>query len=320
MSLFVKYWFFAGIAAVVVIAFAFPPVGIFLQTYKILDCVIFAAFLLTGLTLETSSILKQLRSVKILMAALASSLFLIPVLAYATAFPLFGMPSDFTVGVLINGVVPVTIASGIVMTAMALGNVPLSLFLCISCNAVAVFTIPFMLDLLLGMGSKVTLPVLQMLTGLVIKVLVPTIIGQLLRPLVKNVIASCGKAVSIFNQCLVLLIILNAVSSSTNRIVEAGFAVLSIVAYMLVFHVVVLLLNYGLSRVIRLDSPSTAAFTIHVSQKTLTVSFLVWSGYFAKAFPMALIPAITYHIIQMIMDTFVAESFRRKHEKSISPS
>ncbi|MBN1381895.1 MAG: bile acid:sodium symporter [Deltaproteobacteria bacterium] len=307
-----KYWFFAGIAFVVLIAFSLPPVGVFLRTYKILDVIIFAAFLLTGLTLETASILRQMKGGKALIAAVASSLFLFPVLAYAPAAWIFGTPSDVAIGVLINGVAPVTIASGMVMTAIALGNVSLSLVICVLCNAVAVVTIPFMMDLLMGVGSTpVNLPVMQMLTGLAVKVLLPTVIGQILRPLLKSLIAPYGKAFSIFNQCLVLMIILNAVSSSTDRIIQAGFAVLGIFIFMIVFHVLILLINYGISRLIRLDTPSTAAFTIHVSQKTLTVSYLVWSGFFAKLFPMALIPAIAYHLTQMIMDTFVAHYFQR---------
>jgi sodium/bile acid cotransporter 7 len=313
---FIKYWFFAGIAAVVLIAFALPPVGVFLQTYKVLDVVIFVAFLLTGLTLETASVLRQLKDAKALIAAVASSLFLFPVIAYLPAAWIFGTPSDAAMGVLINGVAPVTIASGMVMTAMALGNVPLSLLICVLCNAAAVVTIPFMLEMLLGAGNTaVSLPVVQMLTELAVKVLLPTVIGQLLRPLLKEVLAPYGKAFSIFNQGLVLLIILNAVSSSTDRIIEAGLAVLGIFIFMILLHIFILMMNYGISRLIRLDTPSTAAFTIHASQKTLTVGYLVWSGYFAKMFPMALIPAIAYHITQMILDTFVADWFRRAQMK-----
>ena len=84
---------------------------------------------------------------------------------------------------------------------------------------------------------------------------------------------------------------------------------------MIFLHMLILLFNRWLSGVIRLDLPSTAAFTIHTSQKTLTISYLVWAGYFATAYPMALIPAIAYHLTQMIMDTFVAHWFKNKAQK-----
>jgi solute carrier family 10 (sodium/bile acid cotransporter), member 7 len=316
LNILIKYWFFCGIAIVVLIAFAFPQVGIFLQSYEILDVVIVLAFLVTGLTLETATITRQLKNVKVLAAALASALFLFPVIAYIPAALVFGANSDGAVGTLINGVAPVTLASGTVMTAMALGNVPLSLFICVLCNFAAIATMPLILNLMLGFGSSaVTLPVLSMLTGLAGKVLVPTIIGQLLRPYLKAVIAPYGKAFSVFNQCLVLMIILNAVASSTGRIIQAGAAILGIFLFMILLHILILIMNFLISRLIRLDLPSTAAFTIHTSQKTLTISYLVWAGYFARTFPLALIPAIAYHLIQMIMDTFVADYFRRESSK-----
>ncbi len=83
---------------------------------------------------------------------------------------------------------------------------------------------------------------------------------------------------------------------------------------MVCLHSLILAMNYGISRLISLDRPSTAAFTIHTSQKTLTISYLVWAGYFATDYPMALIPPIAYHLTQMIMDTIVAHRFRRQAE------
>ena len=90
--------------------------------------------------------------------------------------------------------------------------------------------------------------------------------------------------ISVFNQCIVLLIILNAVSSSTDRILQVGATLLLVFSFMIGLHVFILLTNKTLAALIRLDLPSTAAFTIHTSQKTLTISYLVWAGYFAAEF------------------------------------
>jgi sodium/bile acid cotransporter 7 len=114
----------------------------------------------------------------------------------------------------------------------------------------------------------------------------------------------------------VLLIIFNAVASSTDRILQAGSAVILVFAFMVALHSLVLAMNYGISKGIGLDRASTVAFTIHASQKTLTVSYLVWAGYFAAEYPMALIPSIGYHLTQMIMDTVVAEKFRIAADKA----
>ena len=311
-----KYWFFVGIAVVVTIAFIVPAVGVFVKTHNILTVVIFLGFFITGLTLETASIGQQFKNIRVLSAALISSLVLFPALAFFLANLFLGDPPDWAIGALIIGVAPVTIASGTVMTAIALGNIPLSLFICVLSNLASIFTIPFLLNLFLQFGdTPITLPVVQMLSGLMIKVLVPTAIGQLLRPFLKHAIAPYKKAFSIFNQLIVLMIVLNAVASSTGRIVQAGTAIIAVFVFMVGLHLLILILNYAISRMIRLDRASTSAFTIHTSQKTLTVSYIVWSGHFAALYPMALIPAIAYHITQSILDTLVAHRFREQMER-----
>ena len=311
-----KHWFFIGIAVVSLAAFLFPAVGPVVKKYKILNIGIFLAFLITGLTLDTRTIMDQLKNIRVLLAALISSLFLIPVFTWMTARLVFPDMPDFIIGATIIAAAPVTIASGTVMTAMALGNVTLSLFICVLCNFAALITMPFILSFLLRFGQPIDLPVFAILNSLIITVLAPTIIGQILQPKLRHLLGSWKQTFSIFSQCVVLLIIYNAVSASSDRITDAGAAIFVLLAFMALLHTMILVFNFGISRLIRLDRPSTSAFTIHTSQKTLTVSYLVWSGYFAAAFPLAMLPGIVYHLIQMIMDTFVAGIFRRQVEKT----
>ena len=315
-STFIKNWFFVGIAVMVLTAFYIPGVGLFLKAYKVLNIVIFLGFLTTGLTLDTSSILEQLKNVRVLLAALISSLFLFPVIAYFLAGFFFKAPPDVAVGALIIGIAPATIASGTVMTAMALGNIPLSLFICVLTNFTSLLTIPFLLSQLLQYtGTNVDLPVTNMMISLAMKVLLPTLIGQVLRPHMASFITPYKKQISIFNQGIVLMIVLNAVSSAADRLLESDITIVWIFVFMFGLHVLILAINFGLSRIIRLDLPSTAAFTIHTSQKTLTISYIVWAEHFYQSHPMALIPPIVYHLTQSIVDTWVAHRFRQLAEK-----
>lgn len=315
ISFFKKQWFFVGIAGMLVLAFVVPTVGMFVREYNLLKVAIFCAFLVTGMTLNTSSIVGQLKEYKVLSAAVLSALFFFPLVTYFAAHIVFSEYPDFIVGALIIAVAPVTVAAGTVMTDMAKGNVSLSLFICVLCNVVSIFTIPPLLNLLVGMSQPIELPVWDMMLGLIITVLVPTIIGQLCQPFVKVFLVRHKKKVSIFNQCVVLLIIFNAVAGSTTKLVEAGSSIILPFLFMFVLHNAFLFFNYRLARFIKLDRPSVAAFTIHTSQKTLTVSYLVWAGYFANTFPMALIPAIAYHLTQSICDTILAGRMRESAER-----
>lgn len=310
--LFTKNWFFIGIAVVVVLAMFFPGLGLFVKEHKILNIGIFLTFLITGLSLDTRTVLEQLRNVRVLAAALISSLLLIPVLTAFLAGWAFPNNPDYVVGAVIMAAAPVTVASGTVMTAMALGNVPLSLFICVLCNFGSLLSIPLVLNVLLGAAQGVTLPVGQILVTLAITVLIPTVLGQILRPWLKEAIVPYKKAFSIFSQCIVLLIIFNAVSSSAGVIGGIGTSIAGLFAFMTLLHVLILVMNLGIAKAIRLDGPSTSAFTIHTSQKTLTISYVVWAGFFSHAFPLAMVPGIVYHLVQMIMDTFVADWFKKK--------
>jgi len=313
-----KYWFFIGIAMVVVLAFNFPVGGEKIKQWHILKIGIFIAFLITGLTLETKAIADEIRNIKVLSAAIISSLVLFPIITFFLANIFYKNTLDFVVGACIIATAPATVASGTVLTAIAKGNIPLSLFICIASNFTAIFTIPFSLNFFLQFNQSMDLPVFAMIKSLILIVLIPVVVGQVLRIRLKHLVTPYRKLFSIFAQSIVLLIIFNAVSSSTSKISQMGHKIIFVFAFMILLHTIILLLNFGLSRLMRLNMPSTSAFTIHTSQKTLTVSYIVWAGYFAADLPLALIPPIAYHLTQMIMDTFLAHRFRDLAEQEIT--
>lgn len=308
-SIITKYWFFLGILVVVLAAFGLRGHHTWINEYHILTVGIFTAFFITGVALDTSSIGTQLLQWKTPVVAMISSLAVIPLLSWCLASLV--LPLEYVIGVCIIATAPVTVVSGTVMTALGGGNIPLSLFICVLGNFIGIFTIPFSLKLLIEGAGNINLPALKMLWGLVTTVLVPIGLGHLARSRLKGCLSRHKQAFSVFQQGIVLLIIFNAVASSAANIGAAGATLPLLLAFLVFLHSLILAMNYGISKIIGLDRPSTTAFTIHTSQKTLAVSYLVWSGYFANHYPAALIPGIVYHLTQMIMDTFVAEKFRK---------
>ena len=302
-----KYWFLISLALAAGCGYLWPASGEFLIHHDLLTIGLMLSFLLTGLTLESQLIAGALSLIKGLSAALVSSLFLFPLVAWLLASPL--PYPELLVGCCILATAPATIASGTILTASARGNVTLSVFICVITHFVAVFSIPLMLNMLLGAGTGVDLPVRSILTGLTIKVLLPLTCGQLIKPYVWRYLERFSPAISVFQSFIILLIVLTAVARSADRLNQmAGFL---IIVFLLVgvMHLTMVLLNYLLARVIRLDYESVVTFTIHVPQKTLGVSFLVWSGYFAAEFPGAFVPAIFCHLLQMTTGTLIAQYF-----------
>jgi len=305
-------WFFLGLFSSSVLAYFVPEWGVALRQHDIFGAAIFLSFFFTGLSLQTETIASQVRDVKALTVAVVSSLFLYPAIAWALAHSV--LPYDVVVGVCIIASGPVTISSGTMLTALAKGNVPLSLLICLLTNGCAVFTMPVLLGFFLDAGTAIHFPVTDMLGGLALKVLLPLMLGQALRPLLRSILSYWLPFLSVFQSCIILLIIFNAVSSSATALSVAGSTLFYTIIFMLVLHGMMLAVNYGIARLLRLNHASTAAVTIHASQKTLSVTYLVWAGYFASNYPMGFIPAIICQLTQMTTDSFVANTFRKKGE------
>lgn len=310
MSWLKKYWFFWGVGGTVLLAFALPELGGVVRRIHLTDLAIVLLFFTTGLTLESSSILRQMRNVKVVAASLFVSLFLIPVLAYGLACLL--LPPEFAVGVCLIAAAPVTVASGTIMTEIGRGNVPVSLIMCVAGNVAGIFTVPLVLELLLSVGGRIELPALQLLVGLACKMLLPTVLGQLARQRFRDWVDARRAACSVFQQAVILLIIFNALAVSTDRILGAGVAIVGVAAFMVGLHLLILGMNYRIAGLLRFDRTTVVAFTLHVSQKTLGVTYIIWAGFFASRYPLSLIPGIAYHLTQMILDTMVAQHFRSR--------
>ena len=311
ISFLKAHWFFVAIGVVLAAAAGLQGQTRWVQDFHVLTAGIFLAFLVTGLTLDVSKLSFQSLQLKAALAAMISSLGVIPLLAWASSG--FFLPAEFVIGVCIIATAPVSVVSGTVMTALGKGNIPLSVVICVLGNIMGIFSMPISLKWMVeGVGS-IHLPVIEMLSNLVTTVLVPIVLGGLLQPRLNAYLTRFNKAFSVFQQSIILLIIFSAFAGAGATIASAGSMLPVLAAFTLALHALILAMNYGISKLIRLDWPSTVAFTLHTSQKTLTVSYVVWAGFFAAHFPLAMIPGIMYHLTQMVMDTVVAEQMRNRN-------
>ncbi|MBN1437028.1 MAG: bile acid:sodium symporter [Sedimentisphaerales bacterium] len=307
-----RHWFFVGMVLMVAGAFWLPgEVAEGVRKWKIIKMGVFFCFFTTGLTLEREALRGAVRNWQHWTAALVSCFVLVPVVAVGLAWGVFRAESEFVMGVCILAVLPVTIASGTVLTRVANGNVPLSLLINVGTNFLAIFTVPLSLELLLrvtlGVEQKIDLPVARMMGQLALMVLLPTVLGLVLHGWLGAYAAKRKKVLSVVAQLIVLLVIFNGVASSTGRIAEAGWEILGMLAFAVLLHVLVLGLNVGISKVLRLDDGSRAALVLHASQKSLTIGYIIWSAYFAAVYPKAFMVTIGYHLVQLVVDSVVAK-------------
>jgi sodium/bile acid cotransporter 7 len=304
--------FFLGAAALA--GYLLPEWGEVLKRNNILDAGLVISFFLTGLTLDAHIVPQALKTFRVPAAAVLSSLVVYPVVAWLAAR--FVLPYEFVIGCCIIGAGPVSVSSGTILTALARGNVPLSILICILTHLISFFTIPLVLDFLVGAGGNIELPVVAMLGGLALKVLVPLVAGLLLRPHISVLVNRYTPYFSTFQSGLILLMIYTAVSSSAPSIRQLDTLLLKVTLVVMGIYHVMLLLNIIIARLLKFTEPDKIAFTIHASQKTLGVSFIVWSGYFAAEYPAGFIPAIICHLTQMVAAPFLVEFYNKRRDRS----
>ena len=167
-----RYWYVATVVGAVSAGLACPSVGCWMREWHVLRAAFFLSFLLTGLSLETQSVLKAIRDVKAAVASLVSCFVIFPVVAFLLARIWFADDPELLVGMCILGVAPATIASGTIITGIARGNVSLSLLISVVTNLLAIFTIPASLKLLLVFDQELHLPVFSMVRNLCLLVAV----------------------------------------------------------------------------------------------------------------------------------------------------
>jgi predicted Na+-dependent transporter len=92
---------------------------------------------------------------------------------------------------------------------------------------------------------------------------------------------------------------------------EGFHTVLAKVAlFAVALHFVLLVLNAALSRLLMRSADQRTAFVLCSSQKTLPAAILIWKSYF-PATPLGPIVAVVYHLVQLVVDSILAPSFKK---------
>lgn len=311
---FLDRWFLVGMVVLVGLALAFP--GPLSEAARPLDprIVIALALAIMAWTMPTRTLGEEIRRP---WGALAAVFVGYGPLPFAGAY--LGellSPSDLRVGFLIACCVPCTLASCILWTRLAGGNEATALLAVLLATLSSPLIVPALLALTLG--AQVELPVESMAADLAITVVAPVVLGQALRRAeAARRFADRRKALlGALAQIFILATVVRAASSMGLRLREetnlsvGGLAACAVTAMGL--HLVALIGGYAVSQRLGLDRPRAIAVGFCGSQKTLPVSLALFDQYFKADYPLAMAPLVFFHFGQLLLDTLVAERWKRQ--------
>lgn len=316
-SFFKKNWFMLGLISVAALAVLDSSgltvnLGLWLKAHYGPDIVIVLIFFLSGLALDTSQVRSGFADYRGTLIALALIFIAAPITALVVAqLPL---ETGILIGLLLVSAMPTTLSSGVVMTGSAGGNMAHALLVTIIANTLAVFTIPLTLGFLLSLSGESRtimidqLPIMLKITKLV---LLPLMVGLLVRNNAKDVVKPFLPYTSLFNQIGILSVVWMGSCQGRDAIVSNLSALPAVLGVTFTFHFLLVIVGLLAAHISAIGKGRRESVILMGGQKTLPLSIILQVSLFPE-YGLALGVCVLHHITHLAMDAFLVQYLRDK--------
>lgn len=285
--------------------------GLYIKEIGLLQVFTFVGMFVSGLSLSLKNVKESVLHYRHILFAFCMSYLILPVLAFALGKVFFSDQTDLFIGAMIISTQATTVASAVVITMTAGGNVPLAIIITIINNLCSAFISPFLLNSATSVDGRISFDVLSMTLNLATVMIVPAIIAQIFRHLFSKYMQFINPWRKVISNGVILSFVLIGMSSAALQIMENAKLIPMVLAFAILLHGGGLLIVLLYHRFARLDSKDLPAILFCSTQKTLTTSTMVWGSYFFQ-FSMAPIVLVCYHITQICMDSFIGGIMQKR--------
>ncbi|QXO16189.1 MULTISPECIES: bile acid:sodium symporter family protein [Vibrio] len=317
-----KEWFLVGMVAAIVLASMTSEIGRsggVIHLDQITGIGVAIVFFLHGLGLSPKAIKAGVTNWRLHIYIQMATFVIYPLLwvIFGEAFLAY-MPSALAFGFCYLLVLPSTISSSVAMTSVGKGNVPGAIFNASLSSVLGVFITPLLIQLFMGFEG-VQLDLMDSVTSIAKLLLVPMIVGQLLRPYLVSFVDRHKSVVNKVDKYVILLIVYNAFCDSVVNGVWSEFSVgllaTSIAICVVTLVIMVHLIQWGARRV-KFALPDEVAAVFCGTKKTLAAGIPMAKVIFGAdpTLGMILLPIMLYHPIQIFYCAVLANRYARQNE------
>ena len=277
-----------------------------------IDWGIVIIFLLYGLKLNLREVLNDVKNWKLHLLVQMATFVLFPLLVMP--FYKIAQGNEFYVlwlSIYFLACLPSTVSSSVVMVSIAKGNVPSAIFNASISGLIGIFATPMLMHPFMESNSGGAVDQVAIIQQLLLKVLLPIVLGLLLNPLCKKFIERYGKLIGKFDRLIILLIVYESFSTAfVNRIFGSvppiTFAIIA-VAVVGMFFIVYYLLQWASHR-LHFNREDTITTTFCGSKKSLVHGslFMMVLGIPDDNKVMFLLPIMLYHSFQLFYVSWLA--------------
>ncbi|KAI7730037.1 hypothetical protein M8C21_019988 [Ambrosia artemisiifolia] len=313
----------------VALGLANPSLGCLAHSYHVSKVSTFGIFIISGLTLRSDEIGAAAEAWPVGLFGIASILLFTPFFS-RLILQLHLQPQEFVTGLALFCCMPTTLSSGVALTRLAGGNSALALAMTVISSLLGILVVPFSISKLIAGGVGTSVPADQLFKSLIVTLLIPLILGKVLRESFKGVTNFADnnrKLLSNLNSLLLSLVPWIQVSRSRSLLLAVKPAVFLVaVAMGALLHLILLGFNALSIQILRAASggsksvfakkENATALLFVASQKTLPVLVAVvdqLGGTFGES-GLLVLPCVAAHLNQIIMDSFFVSFWNKKEQ------
>ncbi|MCK5099864.1 MAG: bile acid:sodium symporter [Desulfobacteraceae bacterium] len=280
-------------------------IGNYLKMHHGSDIVIFVIFIISGMIIDMEELKSGIKDIPSTFIAIVTILIISPVAAGLLS--MFPMQKGLIIGLFIVAVMPTTLSSGIVMTGRAGGNMAHALFITIFSNAISILSIPIILSWLLSYffeGQYIEIDQIAIMTRLFMLVMLPLMIGLILKKTVIKIGNNAKGRMQVFNQILIIGVVFMAASSTANMFGNNFKQLFLIAIIVTIFHIILLLFSFYSAKIFKIGKGRYESIVFMGSQKTLALAVIIQLTYFSE-YGIALLVCVVHHFIHLMIDGYL---------------
>ena len=319
-------WFLCGMVLATVLAYFFPTFGATgggMHAEYVINIGVFVVFFLHGVNLSSEQITKGLKNWRLHLMIQAFTFVVFPVIWLICDLTLGShAPALLMLGFFYLCALPSTISSSVALTGTAGGNVPAAILNASLSSVLGIFITPWLVSLVVGTGAGgIDLgSTLLKLCGIL---LLPLILGQLMRPLLGKFFSRHKKYTNLIDKIVILLLVYAAFCNSMlSGIWENQGSAVLVTAFVgtAVLLAVILLMTTSTARLLKFDHGDKVAAVFCATKKSLAAGAPMAALIFGNnpAMGLILLPIMIYHPMQLIVCSVIAENYANRHKKQLS--
>lgn len=300
---------FIGVVIIIFSVFSFFVPSAFAWTTTYTSTFLGVAMFGMGLTIKMGDFRVVFSHPKEIILGCICQYTIMPLCAWGLAV-LLHLDPDLALGVILVGCCPGGTASNVI-TYIAGGDVPLSVGMTIVSTLIAPLMTPFLVYVLAGAWVEVSF--VAMVISVVKVILVPVLLGILIRSLFGKQIQKISEVLPLISVVSIVMIISGIVANNNEKIVSCGLLVLGVV---MLHNLCGLGIGLVLANVFHVEYNKATAIAIEVAMQNSGLAVSLATANFA-ANPLATLPGAIFSVWHNISGSVFASIRRQKEEKQM---